>query len=384
MNSLHKVSNVLIIAAEESSTLYAQHILENWKKRGLNVRAYGIGNEAMAKIGFDRVIDSTEVAVVGVGEIWRHWDKIKLAFRGIVARAKEQRPDFALLLDYPGFNLRMAKELKKMGIPVIYYISPQLWAWKKSRVEKVKKYCDRMLVLFPFEKEFYEKHNFNADYVGHPLLDLIDEQLLDGKSQQFERQRFGIQNHEKLIGIMPGSRRSEIKFNLSTQLETLRLLHLEKPDVKFALLLAPNLSRSDIDLPVSDFSIQIIQKPPFEMIRLCDVILCASGTATLMVGLMEKPMVIMYKMNPLSAWLARRLVKINYFGLVNIISNNEIVPERFQEEATPPVLAKLLMDFLDNKELQARTVTSLRTMKSRLGAGGATENVIRILDNYIK
>jgi len=374
---------VLIIAAEESSTLYAKRILQNWKSRGLNIHCYGVGNQDMADLGFERLADSTEMAVVGLSEILKHWDKIKSTYKNVLDRTKKEKPAFALLLDYPGFNLRLAKSLKAQGIKVIYYISPQLWAWKQSRVKKVKKYCDRMLVLFPFEKEFYESHGYQADYVGHPIIDEIQSDLLDHKKQLEERQRYGIRMDEQLVGIMPGSRRGEIKLNLPVQLEAIHQLHTQKPNLKFALLLAPNLRREDLDLSSSAVNIQIIQKDPFEMIGYCDAILCASGTATLMVGLLEKPMVIMYKMNPFSGWLAKRLVKIKYFGLVNVIAQREVAPERFQSRATATELSKLLFELLFDIQIRAKSIEELKHIKQLLGGGGATERVIKILDEYL-
>jgi lipid-A-disaccharide synthase len=386
LNSVNNPTNntsVLIVAAEESSALYAQRILENWKKQGLNIRAYGVGNSEMAKLGFERIADSTEMAVMGLVEIWRHWDKIKTTYKKILERAKKEKPAFALLLDYPGFNLRIAKDLHDQGIKVIYYISPQLWAWKQGRVKKVKKFCDRMMVLFPFEKDFYEKHEYKADYVGHPILDELHPNLTNPDWQKDQRQRFGVQKEDFLVGVMPGSRLGELKYCLPTQLETLEILHKNHPHLKFALLLAPNLKREQLNLPNLGFNLQIIQKEPFEMISYCDAVLCTSGTATLMVGLIEKPMVIMYKANPLTAWIGRKVVRIKYFGLVNLISQREISPELLQDDANPNKMATLIADLLFNKSKREETISDLRAMKKLLGGGGATQKVLSILKEYL-
>lgn len=386
MNSVSSPQNspsVLIVAAEESSALYAQRILENWKRQGLNVRAYGVGNSEMAKVGFERIADSTEMAVMGLVEIWRHWDKIKSTYKKILERAKSEKPAFALLLDYPGFNLRIAKDLHDQGIKVIYYVSPQLWAWKKGRVNKVKKFCDRMMVLFPFEKDFYNKHGYEADYVGHPILDELHPNLTNTEWQKEQRQRFGILKEDLLVGVMPGSRLGELKYCLPTQLETLGVLHKKYPQLKFALLLAPNLKREQLQLPHLDFNLQIIQKEPFEMISYCDAVLCTSGTATLMVGLIEKPMVIMYRANPVTAWIGRKVVQIKYFGLVNLISQREISPELLQNDAQPEKMATLLSELIFNKSKREETISDLRAMKKLLGGGGATQKVMGILKEYL-
>lgn len=372
------------MAAEESSTLYARRILEDWNARELNIKTFGVGNAEMAQLGFENIAQSKEMAVVGLAEIWKHWEKIRATYRTLVKRAKDDKPAFALLLDYPGFNLRLSKDLHKLGIPVIYYISPQLWAWKKGRVNKVKKFVKRMLVLFPFEKDFYQSHDYQADYVGHPLIDEIHPDLLNLQKQLEDRQRFGVQKDEQLLGLMPGSRYGEIRFNLVTQLAAAEILVQKYPKLKVAVLLAPNLKREDLNLPNTNLSLQVIQKEPFEMIGFCDAVLCASGTATLMVGLIEKPMVIMYKVHPFTAWFGRMIVKIEFFGLVNIIARREIAPERFQERATPEELASLLEVYIFDPEKRKKAVQDLRDMKALLGSGGATKKVIHILDEYLR
>lgn len=378
--------SVLIIAAEASSSLYAQRLLELWKKQGRDISAFGIGSRDMENLGFKCLGRSEEMAVVGLQEVLKHLPHIKKVFYSLLEEAEKRKPKFALLLDYPDFNLRLAKELKKRGIKVIYYISPQVWAWRTGRVKTIKKVVDHMLVLFPFEETFYKENNVRVDFVGHPALDELPETLSE-TTRKTHRNRFGLADDDIVLGLMPGSRRSEIEHHLKSQLEAARILARENPRVRPVLLAAPTLDREYLKSAMGDvsFPIQIIKESPLDMIGLSDVVLVASGTATLMVGLMEKPMVIMYRMNPVTAFLAKRLVnKTPFFGMANLIMNREIVRELFQEEANPKKMATELGRLINDPELYARVQGDLREMKVRLGNRGATEKVASILEEYLK
>ncbi len=377
--------SVLIIAAEASSSLYAQRLLEKWKNEGRGLSAFGIGSREMESLGFECLGRSEEMAVVGLQEVIKHLPLIRSVFHSLLVEADRRKPKFALLLDYPDFNLRLAKELKKRGIKVIYYISPQVWAWRTGRVKTIKKVVDHMLVLFPFEKPFYEQNGVKVDFVGHPLLDELPE-VASEDTRKIKRNRFGLGDRDVVLGLMPGSRRSEIEHHLRTQLESARILVQRDPRVRPVLMVAPTLDREFLRMAMGhlDFSIQIIKENPLDMIRLADVILVASGTATLMVGLMERPMVIMYRMNPLSAWLARKLVtKTPYFGLANLVVNKKIVPELFQEEANPARLAAELERIISDLPYREQMNVELRKIKETLGSRGATDRVASILDQYL-
>lgn len=375
--------DVMIVAAEASSSLYALRLLQLWKKQNKKVSAFGIGSRDMEKEGFHIIGRSEEMAVVGLQEVIAHFGLIKDAFYGLLAEAKKRKPKVALLLDYPDFNLRLAKRLKAMGIPVIYYISPQIWAWRTGRVNTIRDRVDRMLVLFPFEKEFYEKNNVPVDFVGHPLLDELSDSLFDEKERAYRRSRYGFTQDDVVLALMPGSRRSELKHHLQVQIETARKMRAEDPHLKIVLFVAPTFEKEEIQaiLPPIDFPITLIKDEPFSMISLADVVLCASGTATLMVGLMEKPMVIMYRMNKMTAFFAKRFVKHTaHFGMINLILNERVVPELFQEQANIETMAEELKKSIANrKTLQAR----LAQAKDRLGRKGATGRVAEALKPYL-
>jgi lipid-A-disaccharide synthase len=380
-------ASVLIVAAEASSSLYALRLLQEWKKQDRSISAFGIGSRDMEKEGFEIVGRSEELAVVGLSEVLAHFGQIKSAFYGLLEKAKEKKPKVALLLDYPDFNLRLAKKLKALGIPVVYYISPQIWAWRTGRVNLIRRIVDRMLVLFPFEKDFYEKHQVPVDFVGHPLLDELSPALFDDKERAFHRAKFGVHENDTLLALMPGSRRSELKHHLSAQIATAKKLREKFPDLKVALLVAPTFEKAEIQaqLGALDFPILLVKDEPFSMISLADVVLCASGTATLMVGLMEKPMVIMYRMNAMTAFFAKRFVKhTSHFGMINLILNDRVVPELFQEQASVEGMADALSQMIASRELQNGLRAKLALAKDRLGRKGATERVAQALEPFLE
>ncbi len=376
---------ILIVAAEASSCLYAQRLLEHWKRNNIKVEAFGIGNDAMATIGFECLARAEDLAVVGVQEVIAHWGDIKKAFYGLLDAAKERRPHAVLLLDYPDFNLRLAKKLKSLDIPVVYYISPQVWAWRQGRVNLIRKVIHKMLVVFPFEVDFYKTHGVETEFVGHPLLDELKPSHFDPKARDIHRAKYGVLPGDLALALMPGSRRSELKHHLQTQLDTARALLKRFPNLKPMLFVAPNFTKEQAQewLGDLDFPLIVIKDEPFSMIDLADVVLCASGTATLMVGLLEKPMVIMYKMNPFSAFVAKRFVRAaKYFGLINLVLDNKVVPEVFQEQANTENLAALLGDMLASQEVRFAIQGRLRPAKDRLGKTGATVRVAAALEPY--
>jgi lipid-A-disaccharide synthase len=376
---------ILIVAAEASSALYAQRLLELWQKNGERVEAFGIGSRKMEELGFEILGRSEELAVVGIQEVLSHWGLIKQTFYKLIEVAQKRRPDVVLLLDYPDFNFRLAKRIKSLNLPVVYYISPQIWAWRQGRVKIMKKWVDKVLVLFPFEKKFYEQHHVVCDFVGHPLLDELNEDLLNPKSIQSRREKYGLNPRQPIVALMPGSRHSELKAHLQTQLDVAHRLYRRDPHRQFVLIVAPTFSKEEIKqkLPNLDFPLQLIQGESFEMISLADVVLTASGTATLIVGLMEKPMVIMYKMSAFTAFLAKRIVTHTpFFGMINLILNEKVVPELFQEQASSENLTKEVEAFLNDESLRHRTIERLKQAKTALGDRGATQRVHQALREY--
>ena len=381
------MDSVLVVAAEASSALYVSRLMEHWKKSSREVELFGVGSRDMEREGFHVVGRSEELSVWGMQEVFFKLRRIRNVFHSLLDMARKKQPKFALLCDYAGFNLRLAKKLKKMGIPVVYYVSPQVWCWRKGRIKDIKRYVDRMLVLFSFEKDFYDSHKVPAVFVGHPLLDEVCEKYFSQEYLKFKRSRYGLKPEDKLLGIMPGSRMSELRHNLDTQIQVARQLVEEDPQLKVALLVAPTFEIDEIkrQLPSLDFPLILMKDQAFEMIHITDAILCVSGTATLLVGLMKKPLVIMYRVHLLTAFLFKWIVfkeRPKYVGMVNILLNKELGKEYLLGEANfgnlTPATKKILYDEDYNKHL----CLELESLPDCLGSPGATERVARELEDF--
>jgi lipid-A-disaccharide synthase len=380
-------NEILIVAAEASSALYAQRLLEHWAKTHKNIHAFGVGSRQMEAAGFEIIGRAEELAVVGLSEVIRHYSKIKSVFENLILQVEQRRPNVILLLDYPDFNLRLAEKLKPLGIPIVYYISPQVWAWRKSRIHKIKKLVNKMLVLLPFEKDFYKKHDVDVEFVGHPILDELKNEHFDQKEINHARNRYGVLENETLVGLMPGSRRSEIMHHLFDQIKVAESIYETHKNVKFAILVASTFSLEEFQkfLPRYDLPLIILRDDPLKMVSMTDVVLCASGTATLIVGLLEKPMVIMYKMSFFTALLAKIFVRgTQHFGLINLVLGRRVVPELFQGDANHGRLVSEINRLIEEKDYRLRIKNELSETKLKLGDKGATVRVAEALDLYLK
>jgi lipid-A-disaccharide synthase len=341
----------------------------------------------MESLGVRRIGKAEEMSVLGIFEILSKYKFLKSIFSNIVEECKKSKPTAAILMDYSGFNLRLARELHALNIPVLYYISPQIWAWRKGRVKTIKKYVSKMLVIFPFEKKFYEEAGVPVEFVGHPLLDDLNPAFFEPQELKNRRSKFGVHDDDVILGLMPGSRNSELKFNFPTQLEVAKRAYKNCPNLKILIMVAPTFEKENLLPYLEDFNIPfiMIKDDPFRMIHLADVVLATSGTATLMVGLLNKPQVIMYKVQWLTAIIAKLLVKgTRFFGLVNLILNKEVAPERFQEKANVDELSSLVIPWINDKNLLQQKSLELAELKTQLGEKGATVRVAQIVEEYLK
>ena len=339
----------------------------------------------MEAAGFERIGKSEEMAVVGAAEIVKHYTHLKAVFNKLVAQAEARRPQVVILMDYPEFNLMLAKKLHTINIKCFYYISPQVWAWRKGRIETIKKYCEKAFLLFPFEAEFYKSKNVPYEFVGHPLLDELNEDFLNPEKIRFSKEKYGIKSTEKLLALMPGSRRGELDQHLDIQLEVARRLMLKYPSLRTAIFLAPSIRKEEMQARLENFKSPyiLLQDDPNKMISMADYLLVASGTATLMVGLLQKPMVIMYKLKWLTGVFAKFFIHVKFFGLVNLILDKEVVPERKQAAANPDELFKLLDRFVSDPEYTAGVIEELKNLTLHLGKKGATKRVAESLEKYL-
>lgn len=379
--------SVMFVAAEASSALFAQRLMEHWRAENRGLKFFGVGTKEMEALGLERIGKSEEMAVVGAQEIIEHWDLLKGVFNRLVEEAARRRPRLVIVLDYPEFNLMLSKKLHALGIPVVYYVSPQVWAWRKGRVKTIKKYCRKVLLLFPFEVPFYREKGVPFEFVGHPILDEIQDKYYDPQYRKIHRNRCGIPDDEVVIGLMPGSRRGEIKRHFDIQIEVARRLYRNYKNIRVLLMVAPTFEKEQLQELMDDvnFPIMVLKDEPFEMIHLADYVLAASGTATLMVGLLEKPMVVMYRMTWLTGMIARLVVRgVKFFGIVNLIMGREVVPERWQGGASVDGLYALMKRYLDDPAYTARVREDLRGLRRELGDKGATGRAAAALEEFLR
>lgn len=376
---------IMIIASEASSAHYALKLMQHWKQEGKDYHYFGVGSDVMESEGFERIGKSEEMAVVGAAEIISHYSHLKSVFNNLVEQAKQRKPNIVILMDYPEFNLMLAKKLHALGIKCFYYISPQVWAWRKGRVETIKKYCVKVYLLFPFEVDFYKSKQVAYEFVGHPLLDELNPDFLNPEKIQYNREKYGVKKNEKILALMPGSRRGELNQHLEIQLDVARRLLKKYDFLRLAILLAPTIKKEEMLERLDNFRSPyiLLNDDPNKMISMADYVLVASGTATLMVGLLQKPMVIMYRLKWLTGVFASLFVRIKYFGLVNLILGKEVVPERKQSDANADELFQLMDRFISEPDYTASVISELKKLPSFLGDKGATARVAKSLESYL-
>lgn len=376
----------MMIAAEASSAHYAVQLLKEWQAQNCKHDFFGVGSNEMETLGFRRIGKSEEMAVMGIAEIIEHYSFLKNIFHQLVAEAVSNRPDIVILLDYPDFNLRLAKKLKLMGIKVFYYISPQVWAWRKSRIYDIKAYCEKVFLIFPFEKAFYDSYQVPNEFVGHPLLDDLNPDLLNPEKINFLRSKYGIKPEEKVLALMPGSRHSEIEQHFQIQQQVATNLMVKHKHLRLLICVAPSLNKDDMLKKLENFTLPylLLKEDPNLMIAMSDYVLVASGTATLMVGLLQKPMVIMYRMKWITGVIGNLLIRnLKFFGLVNLVLDREVVPERKQEFANTIELTKLMDRYISDSDYTLKTIEQLKQLQTALGDRGATTRVVKALNQYL-
>lgn len=375
---------IMIVTGEASGDLHGANLVKAAKALSDNISFYGVGGSKMAEAGCDILIPSEELAVMGVVEvigqlpvIWRSFQRLKRELSG------QQKPDALVLIDFPDFNLRLAHQAKKAGVPVLYYISPKVWAWRQGRVRKIAQSVNSLAVIFPFEPVLYDGLDINVKYVGHPLLD--EFAMLDDSGDL--REQLQIPPTQKIVGLFPGSRRSELRYMLDTLVESARLIHDQRKDVHFLVPIANSLKKEEIsscfeaDLPVT--FIETAETTIYDVASSCDTILTVSGTVTLQIALVGTPMAILYKLSPLTYAIGKRLVKVPFAGLPNIVAGKEVAPEFIQEEANPRALADESLRVLDDAGYAEKMKAELRAVQEQLGNPGCSNRVAEMLFDLV-
>lgn len=368
---------IMLIAGEASGDLHGANLMRNLKKVDNSLDFIGAGGKQMEQEGLIGITDMDSLAVVGIKEIFGKYASLKQAFRRLTEIIEKNKPNCLILIDYPGFNLRMAKIAKEKNVPVFYYISPQIWAWGRNRIKKIKKYVDKMFVILPFEKEFYSQYGVNAEFSGHPLLDIVKPNL--SKEQSFSS--FGFNPNKILIGLLPGSRWEEVKLSIPIMTQACKIIAKEVPNVKFGILVSENIDVKKIEslVPYNKQVFHFIKDKNYNFINICDLVLVNSGTATLEVAILGKPMLIIYKLSFLSWLILKMFVKIPYIGLANIIKGKKIVPEFIQFAAIPSKIAKEALRILLDQQIIETMKQNLLEVKAKLGEEGASEKIARAI-----
>jgi len=353
------MKKILLIAGEVSADQHGAELVSALSKLDNEMAFFGIGGEELEKQGMQLFYHNSDLAFLGLVEVLKHLPFIKKVHHDLIKWVEREKPDAAILIDYPGFNLRLAKSLKKRNIPVIYYISPQLWAWGKGRVKKIRKYVDKMLVLFPFEKTFYAEYGIKAEYVGHPLV--------DKHSNHLREQPRTISPDKKHLGILPGSRKQEVIALLPGMLQTAKLLFEKKVITDAEIVRVGHLNRNIYDeiLTQHQINIPLIEKPLYEVLPYYDAVIAASGTVTLETGLFRLPTLVVYKVNALTYWLGRVLVKVRNIGLINIVAEKQVAPELIQHDFEAQRAAQILEEMFD-PENNVRIRDELRIISQKL------------------
>ncbi len=373
---------VIIVAGEASGDMQAANLVAAIKKVDPSIQFFGLGGEKMQQAGVTLLFNLADLAVVGFVEVLKNLKKIKQAFSLILEKADEIKPDAAILVDYPGFNLRLAKELKKRNIKVIYYISPQIWAWGLNRVKLIKQVVDKMIVVFKFEEELYQKFGVDATFVGHPFLDTVKPQT---PKEEFLK-NIGLSKDKQTIGLMPGSRRREVELHLPIMLKSAKLIQEQFKDAQFLVIKSTTVARQIFDklLEISDFPCKITENASYNPMNGCDFLLIASGSATLEAAILLKPMVIIYKVSFLTWAFLKFMLKIPYVGLVNVIAGRKIVPECLQFDAAPEKISREMNKILASAEEIKKIKIDLENVRKSLGSEGASQRAAEAVVNFIR
>jgi len=370
----------MIVTGEASGDLHGANLARAMRKMDDSLRFVGMGGEEMSSAGVELLFDAGKVSVVGVAEVISHLPDIFRAQRVLKKYLAEFRPDLLIIIDLPDFNLLLAKFAKKLGIKVFYYICPQVWAWRSGRVKTIRERVDTVGVILPFEESFFRERGVTANYVGHPLLDTVHLT----KTRADFLAHHGIPREQRCVGLLPGSRKNEVASLMPTFLAAARQLQEKSSEpLIFLVPLASTITKEElfshgIEAYRETLDIRVIRGDRYNLMAACACVVAASGTVTLELALLDVPMVVTYRLSPLTYRLGRLLVKLQYFSLVNLIAGKEVVPELLQDEVQPDAIARLLQPFLFQTEKKAAVLRDLAKVREKLGTQGASERAAQL------
>lgn len=364
---------ILISAGEASGDMYAARLSSALRRR-TGAHLFGMGGPKMREAGVELVADASDIAVVGITEVLRKLPAVWSAWRRLEREARRRKPDLAITVDSPGFNFGLARRLKKQGVRIVYFISPQIWAWRPRRMRWIQRRFERVLVIFPFEEGIYRKAGVKVDFVSHPLVDSVHAKMTRDEFAS----HFGFDATRKIVAVLPGSRRSEIERNMPVIAEACE--RMRNSGAQFVLAAGPGLKEQTFWKHVRDRAHwTIVEGATYDALAAADCAIVSSGTATVEAALLGTPTVVVYRVSPITAMIARKLVNTELFGMVNLISGTQVVPELIQEKFTAEALERELRTLLDSPEARTRQKEALAAVRAKLGHGGSIERAAEII-----
>jgi len=366
----------MIVTGEVSGDIYGGLLAADMLKIDPGIELSGVGSEKMEEAGVSLFLDSNQLSVMGFWEAITQLRKLRGILHSLQDRIKRERPDLLILIDYPGMNLRLAKFAHGIGIRVMYYVSPQIWAWGRNRVKAVRDHVDKMVVILPFETELYQAEGVDVSYVGHPLIDIVGPEI----DRDTLRSNLGLEPGRKLVTLLPGSRSQEIRNHTRPLVETARLLRERLPSTDFVLVTLPafvDLVRAEA-AAVGGESFPIASEHRYAILKYSDLALTCSGTATLEAALLETPMIVIYKLAFFSWALGKLIVKVPHVSLTNLVAGKRLVPEFLQGAVDPVALAREAGSLLQDDTRREHIVEELKRIRAKLGGGGASERAARL------
>ncbi len=372
--------NILIICGEASGDLQASSLVSAIKDINPNIKFFAVGGELLKKSGAEVFYDIKGLSVIGLFDVLKKLPKFFTLKKIILTKINLLKPDAIIFVDFSGFNLRLAREIKK-STRTIYYVSPQVWASRPGRIQTIREYIDQIIVLFKFEEEFYKKHGIAAQFVGHPLLDIVKPTMK--KAELLEK--LGFIENNPIIALLPGSRNAEIKNILPVMLGACSLIQKDFSALQIIIAKSTQIDWKIYNrlLHSSGVGAQIVEGKTYDCLNIADFSLVASGTATLEAAIIQKPFAVIYKMNPLNYLLYRPMIKVPYIGMVNIVAGKMIIPEFIQFKAKPALIAKEAIRALKDTAKSERTKEELGKIKILLGEKGAAMRAAKIVTNLI-
>ena len=368
------MQRVMIIAGEASGDLHGSGVVRELKRLQPGIDVYGVGGDKMQNAGMEIIYHIRDLGFMGFFEVLQHLPFIKTMERTLEQVVKFKRPDVLVLIDYPGFNLRFARIAKRYNVKIVYYISPQIWAWHKSRVKTIRQFVDLMLVIFPFEEKFYREEHVPVEFVGHPLLEVITSSL----SRKEFCKKFGLDERKKIVALLPGSRKQEIENIFPAMLDASRLI-AAKAECEIVVGVAPTLDEQYLKMLYRLGSVLLIKGLTYEVMANADIAVVTSGTATLETAFFGTPMVVVYKTSWPTYWIGRMLVRVKNIGLVNIVAGERIAPEFIQRSASARLLAREVLAMLGIAAALADMRSKLSGVRGKLGKPGASERAARAI-----